>query len=266
MMKVAIRDDDTSYFTSPQDLEKAYDFLHEGDCVSLSIVPYTVPIHKSTVFPYGEIDEYKYYDVAENTDLIAYLKEEKKKGTYDFLLHGFSHEYKLVEDQWQAEMLWKTKQQLKQELPEGKQHLEELLDCPLTVFVAPNNRIDQKAISVVEEMQMHYSGIIGFNDREINLRYIRNFIKRWSFRITKKIQYPGILDYGKHKELAAHTIDSFERLVREYNICKQRNTPFVIYTHYWQLNADAKKKEMLIKIYNYVINDGANVVPLSSCF
>ena len=37
-MKVAIRDDDTSYFTKPKDLQRAYDFLNEDDCVSLSVV------------------------------------------------------------------------------------------------------------------------------------------------------------------------------------------------------------------------------------
>ena len=53
-MKVAIRDDDTSYFTKPKDLQRAYDFLNEDDCVSLSVVPYTVPVHRDDVFPYGK--------------------------------------------------------------------------------------------------------------------------------------------------------------------------------------------------------------------
>lgn len=51
-MKVAIRDHDTSYFTKPKDLQKAYDFLNEDDCVSFSVVPYTFPIHRDDVFPY----------------------------------------------------------------------------------------------------------------------------------------------------------------------------------------------------------------------
>ena len=51
-MKVAIRDDDTSYITKPKDLQKAYDFLNEDDCVSFSVVPYTFPIHRDDVFPY----------------------------------------------------------------------------------------------------------------------------------------------------------------------------------------------------------------------
>ena len=71
-MKVAIRDDDISYFTKPDDLNKAYDFLNKGDCVSLSIVPYTVPVHRNDVFPYGKEIDNGYYDIAKNRELINY--------------------------------------------------------------------------------------------------------------------------------------------------------------------------------------------------
>lgn len=50
------------------------------------------------------------------------------------------------------------------------------------------------------------------------------------------------MNYGKHKELNAYTIDNYERLIYEYHICKARKVPFVIYTHYWQLNTDEKRK------------------------
>ena len=96
--------------------------------------------------------------------------------------------------------------------------------------------------------------------------YIYNFIIRWGFRIVKKVQYPGIMNYGKHKELNAYTIDNYERLIYEYHICKARKVPFVIYTHYWQLNTDEKAKKLIKQIYNYVIKDGAEIVPLSECF
>lgn len=265
-MKVAIRDDDTSYFTKPKDLQRAYDFLNEDDCVSLSVVPYTVPVHRDDVFPYGKEIGMGYYDIAENTELLEYLKKKYKQGKVDILLHGYSHEYQLSENKWLAEMKWKSSSQLKEEIPKGKKHLEKLLGMNISVFVAPNNSIDKKAISVLENLQMNYSGIIGVRDRKVNLRYIYNFIIRWGFRIVKKVQYPGIMNYGKHKELNAYTIDNYERLIYEYHICKARKVPFVIYTHYWQLNTDEKAKKLIKQIYNYVIKDGAEIVPLSECF
>ena len=163
-MKVAIRDDDTSYFTKPKDLQRAYDFLNEDDCVSLSVVPYTVPVHRDDVFPYGKEIGMGYYDIAENTELLEYLKEKYKQGKVDILLHGYSHEYQLSENKWLAEMKWKSSSQLKEEIPKGKKHLEKLLGMNISVFVAPNNSIDKKAISVLEDLQMNYSGIIGVRD------------------------------------------------------------------------------------------------------
>jgi len=265
-MKVVIRDDDTSYFTKVEDISCAYDFLSEEDCISLSIVPYTVPMHKDDVFPYGKGIKGGYYDIADNRKLVDYLINKHRQGKFDFLLHGYTHEYMLVRNKWIAEMKWKGIEQLNKELTEGKKHLENLLGTKISVFVAPNNIIDKKAIEVIEKLRMNYSGIIGVFDRKINLKYSVNFIKRWGFRLLKKIQYPQIMDYGKHKELNAYTLDSYERLVYEYKTCKERGTPFVIYTHYWKLNEGSKEKELLKRIYEYVIKDGAKVVPLSECF
>ena len=264
-MKFAIRDDDTSFFTKPDDLEKAYDFLN-GGCVSLSVVPWTVPVHKDDVFPYGKGIEYGFYDVADNHELIDYLKEQIPQGKYDILLHGFSHEYSKIDGVWKAEMLWKSHDQLHEELPKGKTHLEDLFGSPISVFVAPNNAINQNAISVIEDLGMDYSGIIQKNDRRVDMRYLVNFAKRWGYRAAKKIPYPGILDYGKHKELIAYTLDNYDRLVFEYQACKRKKQPFVVYTHYWQVNENPAIKDLLKRIYEFITKDGAELVALSECF
>lgn len=264
-MKFAIRDDDTSYFTKPDDLKNAYDFLKKG-CVSLFVVPFTVPVHKDDVFPYGVGIPYGFYDLADNHELVEYLRENSTAWNYDILLHGFSHEYKQVDSIWKAEMMWKTQGQLQEEITKGKHYLEKLFNRPVNVFVAPNNAINQNAISIIEELGMDYSGIIQKNDRRVDVRYLLNLAKRWGYRAAKQIPYPGLLDYGKHKELVAYTLDRYDRLVKEYQECKRRRQPFVVYTHYWQVNQDSKIKELLRKITDFVLNDGAEMVELSRCF
>lgn len=264
-MKFAIRDDDTCFFTKPSELENAYDFIDKG-CISLSVVPYTVPIHKDNVFPYGQGIDYGFYDINSNPELLDYLRNQAANGKYDILLHGYSHEYSKVNGIWTAEMIWKSQQQLEQELTKGKRHLEELLGKKISVFVAPNNAINQKAISVIEELGMNYSGIIQKHDRKINTRYLINFVRRWGYRAVLKIPYPGVLNYGKHKELIAFTLDNYDRLVKEYQACKKRGEPFVVYSHYWQINQNPNIKELLMRITDYVIKDGAELVPLSECF
>ncbi|MDM1009637.1 DUF2334 domain-containing protein [Clostridium perfringens] len=264
-MLFAIRDDDTSYFTTPEELEKAYNFIKKGT-VSLSVVPKTVSVHKDDIFPYGKGINKGFYSISDNSVLVDYLRQGCKLGNYEILLHGYTHEYKKINNKWIAEMKWKSEEIIQKELKTAKEELEKLFCIKIKVFVAPNNSIDKKAIAVIENLKMDYSGIILHSDRKKNFRYFMNYIRRWGIRIIKNIPYPGILDYGKHKELVAYTLDSFERLKYEYKCCKRKNVPFVIYTHYWQINNDPEKKKLLKDIYNYVIEDGAKLVPLSECF
>lgn len=264
-IKFAVRDDDTSFFTDPLELEKAYDFIKEG-CISLSVVPFTVPIHKDCVYPYGKEIEYGYYDVLKNESLVNYLTMNVNNRKYEICLHGYSHEYRKETERWFPEMIWKDKERLFSEMKIGKAHLENGFNTHVSVFVAPNNAIDKKGISAVEKLGMNFSGIIQFADRKVSCSYFKNFLLRWGCRAFYKIPYPGILDYGKHKELVAYTLDSVERLKYEYQICKKRNVPFVIYTHYWDLNNNPNTKEILKNIYEYVTCDGATLVPLSECF
>ena len=265
-MKVAFRDDDTSYFTKPEELETAYDFMQDNDCVSLSIVPFSVPVHRDDVFPYGKGIAPGYYSLEENDVLIQYLKEKVAQGKYDILLHGYTHEYQKINGQWIPEMLWKNEPQLIKELADGKEILDRLFGVNTSVFVAPNNKIDQKGIHALENAGMDFSGIIQHKDRDVDVRYLINYVKRWSVRGIKKIPYPGVLKYTRHKELVAYTVDSYDRLVYEYEMCKKRNEPFVVYSHYWQVNSDVAVKDILKRLYEYMKKDNANVISLSRCF
>lgn len=264
-MRFAIRDDDTSFFTKPEDLQQAYDFVDKGP-VSLSVVPNTVPVHRDDVFPYGEDLPFGTYPIRNNSELVSFLKNGCADGKYEILLHGFSHEYHKINGQWTAEMLWKDADRIADELARGKAELEALFSSDIKVFVAPNNKINAKGIAAVETLGMDYSGIIMKNDRAFSARYLLNFIRRWTVRAVDHVPIPGVLNYGKHKELVAYTLDSTERLRREYTLSKKFHAPFVVYTHYWQLNRDPNVKEMLENIYSYALHDGAKLVGLSECF
>ena len=265
-MKFAIRDDDTSYFTKPEELERAYDFIEHGT-VSLSVIPYGVYSHKGTVYPYGEEKGCEgFFDIAENCELVDYLAKKCSEGRYDVLLHGYNHEYRQIKGKWFAEMMWKDRDRLYRELSDGKAHLERLLDRSVSVFVAPNNHMGAKGIYAIERLGMDFSGIIGFFDRRLTPRYLLNLVNRWGYRAFKGIQSPKVYNYGGHRELCAYALDSIDRLKREYHECKRLGYPFVVYTHYWNVNASKEQKDMLREIYSYVTQDGAELVPLSDCF
>lgn len=92
-MKFAIRDDDTSFFTKPDDLRRAYSFI-ENEIVSLSIVPFTVTKHKDKVYPYGPSLIEGKYAIGKYEELVSYLRQEVQNRKYDILLHGSTHQYK----------------------------------------------------------------------------------------------------------------------------------------------------------------------------
>ena len=264
-MRFAIRDDDTCYFTQPSEIEQAYDFIDDEDIISLSIVPSTVPDHKKDNKPYGE-HAFKEYSIEENNCLIEYLRDGIAKGRFDPLLHGYSHEYKCVNNKWLSEMEWKSETRLIDEITEGKKRLEETLGTTISVFVPPSNHIEKKGIKALEVNGLDLSGIIQFNDRKVSMQYFLNFVKRWGIRLIKGIQYGGVLNYVNHKELCAYATDSTERLVKEYNYCKKNNYPFVIYTHYWSINKSQREKNIVKFIYNYAKSDGAKMVGLSELY
>lgn len=266
-MKFAIRDDDTSFFTSPEELKRAYDFLQDG-CVSLSIVPFTVARHTDASAPYGDRPlEKKYYDIKDNPELVSYLREEVKKGTYEVLLHGYNHEYQRQGTKWIPEMIWKDKTRLLQEITDGKRYLEQLLDTKIRVLAAPSNAIDQKGIAALEKNDLDFCGIIhGFQTRKFDARMAVQFLKRWSVRVTEGIQYPGVMKYTGHLECNAYPLNDMELLKKEYRYCKERGIPFVIYTHYWKLNEDPDEKKKLLKIYDMLMKDHAKCIPVSQLF
>ena len=259
-MKIAIRDDDTSFFTRPEELQQAYDFVDDGP-ISLSVVPFTVPCHEKGVLPYGEGIPFGYYPIGDNAELVRFLDEKR----YDVMLHGYSHEYQQINGIWYPEMLWKDETRIRKEMREGKNYLESVFGRRIRIFVAPNNAVNQKTIRSVEALSLNYSGIITHRDRDLSVRYVRNYIARWGFRLATGQRIPDVLDYGRHKEMVSYPLDRYEKLIAEYQMAKKRNMPFSVYTHYWQLNRDKGLKQLLQAVYAYAIHDGAQLTALSEC-
>ncbi len=268
-MYFAIRDDDTSFFTKPEDLEKAYDFLQEG-CVSLSVIPFGVRVHKETS-PYSQefenIPATEEKCISDNKELVEYLKKGIKSGRYSIMLHGFSHRYKQVGGKWLPEMLWKDADRLSEEVRLGKEVLQKTFGVEPTVFVAPSNRIDAKGVAAIEKYDMNFSGTIWKEiDRKIDLYYIKNYFHRTYFHFRYKMPYSGIYCFKSHKELYAHAITTLEKMKKIYSVCKKKNLPFIVYTHYWDLNQNPEKKEVLKELYAFCLADGCSTGSIESYF
>ena len=260
-MKIAIRDDDTCFFTRPEDIKQAYSFVTKG-CVSLSIIPYAYPIHKDDVFPYGENISPGYYDISNNIQLIDHIRQGVREEKYEILLHGFTHEYKKIGDDWKAEMIWKDRDQMEKELKKGRKLLENYFDTKVSVFVAPNNDINQKCEEVLDRLGLDYSGKIKLHrvDRKIDFYYIKNYLNMLFYRLNNHQTSSGVYKYKNHCEQNAFDIVNFETSIEQYELCKKKGKPFIVYTHYWYLLKNKNYRDILMNIYEYCMNDGAELV------
>jgi hypothetical protein len=103
MNKVIVRDDDISFFTSPDLLERVYGRLwsrHKPVCLSV------IPAQNSNVridyrpgkpfdpsIPPGYRGQDHDHTILNNRELCAYLNEKARQGLVEICLHGYSHSY-----------------------------------------------------------------------------------------------------------------------------------------------------------------------------
>jgi hypothetical protein len=108
-MRIILRDDDTSYFTTPAMLERVYAPLWErGIPVCLAVIP---AHHGNIVLPFGDqpfIDpnihpDYRRQDhrfpITENAELCGFLNRMAREGLIEICLHGYDHHW----PEWQVD-------------------------------------------------------------------------------------------------------------------------------------------------------------------
>lgn len=247
MKYFAIRDDDTSFFTNPDELESVYNNYWGYIPISLAVIPFAVSNTKNKIKNVGE--KSTEFPIGNNKKLVAWLRKRIALGHIKIMLHGYNHEYKYIDNKWIAEYSHKTLQQLLEETIVGKNYLEDLLDVEIDVFVPPSNSIGKSGIEAIRNAELNLSGIMGRGgDRPFSLEYVNAYIKRWSWRILVGDAYPFTLKLGGINELRAYAltpqVDPLY-LFKQLNFCSKINAHFVIATHYWEINKYKNLKDTL---------------------
>jgi peptidoglycan/xylan/chitin deacetylase (PgdA/CDA1 family) len=238
-MIFAIRDDDISYFTNWQDLEYLYSDLWGKVPISFAVIPFAVPYWRGEVNMTKKSQNSSFKALHENIDLLEYLKIKVQNKEVEIILHGFSHEYRIIKGHRIGEYLWKPKDQLIKETLKAKQYLEEIFQCPIKVFVPPSNMIGKEGIIAIESAGLNLSGIIGRKiDRPISFSYLKAYLRRWIYRFLRGNPYPFPLIIGNHVELVAYSLTpsaSLSWLRETMRVCYKMGAPFVLATHHWEL-------------------------------
>ena len=268
-MKIAIRDDDTCFYTVPAELEKAFEGL-ESVPISLSVVPFAVFSHAGT-YPYGNQSQKQisgYADIAENMDLVDYITDGVKRKRYEVSLHGVHHEYfKVQSGEWIPETAYFDQKWLEKNISYSRQYLENLFNVRISTFVAPSNAVSPACALALDSLHMNTNCTLNRNfSRSVSVAYLRNYVSSNMFRLIYGTRLCTPQRYRGHMELASFEFMTEEAIWEQYKSCQRHNQPLVIYTHYWNLLQSSEKKNQLVSFVNYAVQDGVEMVFLSECF
>lgn len=262
MIELAIRDDDMNFFTRVSDIEKVYEPIR-GFPVSFAIIPMVTDVSTKGSCSDTCGNTIPHW-IGDNNELVVWLKKMIHDGHADALLHGITHGYQFIDGKRYAEMEWRKEPKLLTEIAEYKARLSELLDYPVSVFVAPSNKISKYGLKCVAANGLHYSGIVPASfDRELTVRNVGNYIKRWYYRVKDKLPYPNVMQYSDHKEINACLMQGYDYLLEMFRYCVNTGSPMAVNVHYWHLRDNDKEREDLCRFVDFALNHGAKPATLS---
>lgn len=228
-----IRDDDTSFFTSAEELERAYGDILKWGPVSLAVVPF----HRagtSKAVPEKFRGRWTIHPLHKNRDLVEYLRLKIKQGQFEIMLHGYHH------DEPHGRPEFSNGANLTPKIIDARKYLEDLLDTSIRVFVPPHNTIGSEGLAAIARAGLHLGGIGGIRSGWPLFSYTS-----WSLwvrlRIWAKTGGPGvpwILDLGNHREIAGNPVTpsaSFAKNKASLESALRLGGVFCAATHYWEL-------------------------------
>ena len=256
MRKYFIRDDDTSYFTSVEQLKSAYEDLWCYGPIGLAIIPFSVKTLNQGETGNLIQDSNSEHFIGENIELVNYIKKLIKEDKVYIMLHGYNHYYLPSENNSKypyrvAEFIYRSDQL--RIIKEGKEALENLFGVPIKWFIPPSNALTIETISACDSLQLNLPLLYPLKDR-FTANLLNNpktfFVNR--FNIISNFNYP--LRFKNHLEIKCTSYTSVTDFNSNY-VRRKRN--MVIATHYWELLKYPELKLRIIddiKFYNNKIH------------
>lgn len=253
-MKVALRDDDTSYFTDPARLDAVYHDVWDRLPVCLAVVPHAMGFPDKAI-PERYWQSLRAYPLDENPALVTRLRELVAAGQVSIAQHGFTHEEFPDGHEFQAAPDLETR------LARGQSYLEQLIGTKIRVFVPPHNALSKRGLRAVDSAGLNLLGsFLSFRPsmRPWEPRTAGNWWRVRAYRASTdrvksdRMIYPHVLRYRHHAEFGCHSLipgTTFEELVKGFEEARQAGGHFCIATHYWEV--DATLKNVLLRFLDH---------------
>lgn len=253
-MKVALRDDDTSYFTEAGKLEAVYHDVWDRVPVCLAVVPHAMGFADKAI-PEKYWQSNRAYPLEENAALVAELKGLAAAGRVTIAQHGFTHEDFPDGHEFQAAP------DLESRLARGQAYLEELLATRIRVFVPPHNALSKRGLRAVSASGLNLLGsFLSFRPsmRPWEPQTLGNWWRVRAYRASTEREksdrmiYPHVLRYRRHAEFGCHSLipgTTLAELVAGFEEARRAGGHFCIATHYWEV--DAQLKDVLLRFLDH---------------
>ncbi len=243
-MRFAIRDDDTSFYTKPEKLERVWGRILPYAPVSLAITPFAL---RATHLG----DPVRFYQgpdsgpLAENTELTGWIGQHLRAGRVSVMCHGATHEYRRTGPRTLVpEYVWKPADRIGTETIRARRHLEETLGVPVHTFVPPGNGISRPSI---EAIRPHFKRLIA----SVSLRRVSDFLvgsdfaamaaRRVYFQLRYGIVNPFGGSTGGMRLLPSFPITAateWSELERQFHLCARLGADFIAGVHYWEVHGN----------------------------
>lgn len=253
-MRFAIRDDDTNFYTQPEDLERCYHDIWNDFPPTLSIISkvkgnwlhwvHQIYKDKHNTDWHAWTADNTVHPIEENAALISFLKKKLAEGKLDISFHAKHHRNEDPElpagmtNNYVRGAEYFTTRDLTTEIKNEVAHLERILNYDITVFTPPQNLLSEKGYNAVLRAGLNLcGGGIPFYKKEKNIQGVVNMARQLVFKLLyRESDYPRVLKFANHNEVAYHyplqPTTRLDTLIYDFDMVRKYNGDFVLSTHY----------------------------------
>ena len=227
MPQIIFRDDDTSYFTRPQQLEAVYGRLwRAGLPVCLGVVPmvygdirvyWTAGNPHDPSIPPQHRGKDEFFSILDNPELCRFLNDKAAAGLVEICLHGYSHIF--------YEFITHQPSVIRGKLTQGLAILKQAFPAaPIRTFIAPYDRLSPTAIDELIRGGFH---IVAQSDNLAPLPSLPQLRGHQAAAIR-----PGQMLYVCDEYLFSHKVKPSKSLRRARKAIAG-NDLTIVSNHYW---------------------------------
>ena len=253
-MKVAIRDDDTCYFTAPDALHRVYHDVWDRVPICLATVPRAIGYERAGI-PRQHWRDGQSFAIERNPDLVSLLRQLMASRRATIALHGYTHQ------DFPGGYEFQAAPDPEQRVRAGLDDLRATLGAPISIFVPPHNALSKRGLAAVASAGLNILGsFLSFRpsmrawDRATpaNWYRIRRFRAATGRTRSDRLVYPHVLRYARHAEFGCHSLvpgTTLEQLKAGFDEARKHDGDFCLATHYWEV--DESMKRVMLRFLDY---------------